>query len=419
MIHVPHGRGLRCPQPPAWSAVKLLWFHLMPYPELPADFNRAHRSVWVDIDPALFDREVVADCYERYIDQLVHAEACGFDGVCINEHHSNGYGLVPSPNVIGAVIATRTSRAAITVLGNSVALYNPPVRVAEEMAMLDLLSRSSHQRLPGRHVDGHGLRLQRQPGHPACALPRGRRPRAQSVDGDGAVRLQRSLHTDALRQRRATTVAATAPTGVDPRRGLRRDVGLLRPERLRLRRPLVLRPSDGQRDRQRLLAPSRGQRQGPQPVPAGVPAVRRRGRHRSGGLPVVQGARRVLLQPFAARLSRLRRPARLRHRGVGTCPLPLAGARRREGQAGQARPHLGRDGGQGLRRHRQRRHRPRDARRRGHHVQLRPPADDAAVRQHERRAHSPQHRGLRRQGGPRPSWPVQRRRGPLVAGRAA
>ena len=26
--------------------VKLLWFHLMPYPELPEDFNRKHRSVW-------------------------------------------------------------------------------------------------------------------------------------------------------------------------------------------------------------------------------------------------------------------------------------------------------------------------------------------------------------------------------------
>ena len=58
----------------------------------------------------------------------------------MNEHHGNGYGLMPSPNVIASILATRTSRAAITVLGNSVALYNPPVRVAEEMAMVDLLS---------------------------------------------------------------------------------------------------------------------------------------------------------------------------------------------------------------------------------------------------------------------------------------
>src|SRR4029453_19568601 len=41
---------------------------------------------------------------------------------------------------IASILATRTSRAAITVLGNSVALYDPPIRVAEEMAMVDLLS---------------------------------------------------------------------------------------------------------------------------------------------------------------------------------------------------------------------------------------------------------------------------------------
>lgn len=121
--------------------VKLLWFHLMPYPELPDDFNRRHRSVWVDVDPALFDPEVMATAYATYVEQLVHAERCGFDGICVNEHHGNGYGLMPSPNVIASILATRTSRVAVTVLGNSVALYDPPVRVAEEMAMLDLLSR--------------------------------------------------------------------------------------------------------------------------------------------------------------------------------------------------------------------------------------------------------------------------------------
>jgi alkanesulfonate monooxygenase SsuD/methylene tetrahydromethanopterin reductase-like flavin-dependent oxidoreductase (luciferase family) len=120
--------------------MKMMWFHLMPYPALPEDFRDKHRSVWVDIDPALFDRDILADTYRTYIDQLVYAEECGFDAICVNEHHNNGYGLMPSPNLIAAVLASRTSRAAITVLGNSVALYHPPVRVAEEMAMIDLLS---------------------------------------------------------------------------------------------------------------------------------------------------------------------------------------------------------------------------------------------------------------------------------------
>ncbi|MGH7186692.1 MAG: LLM class flavin-dependent oxidoreductase, partial [Pseudomonadota bacterium] len=50
------------------------------------------------------------------------------------------YGLMPSPNLMAAALSRRTSKAALVVLGNSLALYNPPVRVAEEFAMLDTMS---------------------------------------------------------------------------------------------------------------------------------------------------------------------------------------------------------------------------------------------------------------------------------------
>ncbi len=121
--------------------MKLLWFHLMPYPELPEDFRQRARSVWVDIPSELFDPEVAGDAYNLYLDQLEYADAAGFDGICVNEHHQNGYGLMPSPNLMAAALTRRTSRAAIVVMGNSLALYNPPIRVAEEMAMLDCMSK--------------------------------------------------------------------------------------------------------------------------------------------------------------------------------------------------------------------------------------------------------------------------------------
>ena len=35
--------------------MKFLWFHLMPYKELPDDFKDKHPSVWVDIHSSLFD----------------------------------------------------------------------------------------------------------------------------------------------------------------------------------------------------------------------------------------------------------------------------------------------------------------------------------------------------------------------------
>jgi len=121
--------------------MKFHWFHLMPYPALPEDFRERYRSVWVDVPVReLYDPEVGHAAYNDYLDELEHADAEGFDGICVNEHHANAYGLMPSPNLMAAALARRTSRAKLVVLGNSVALYNPAIRIAEEMAMLDVLS---------------------------------------------------------------------------------------------------------------------------------------------------------------------------------------------------------------------------------------------------------------------------------------
>jgi alkanesulfonate monooxygenase SsuD/methylene tetrahydromethanopterin reductase-like flavin-dependent oxidoreductase (luciferase family) len=115
-------------------------FHLMPYRELPADFEERYRSVWVDPPSELYDPVKGHQMYHDYLTQLQFAAAQGMDGVCVNEHHSNAYGLMPSPNLMASILARTTKDAAIVVLGNSLALYNPPIRVAEEMAMLDVLS---------------------------------------------------------------------------------------------------------------------------------------------------------------------------------------------------------------------------------------------------------------------------------------
>ena len=120
--------------------MKFTWFNLMPWPHLPDDFREKNRSVWVDIDQALFDPVKCHEVYNDYLDLLEYADQLGYDGVGINEHHQNGYGLMPSPNIMAASLARRTSNAAVVVLGNSIALYNPPIRVAEEFAMLDIMT---------------------------------------------------------------------------------------------------------------------------------------------------------------------------------------------------------------------------------------------------------------------------------------
>jgi len=104
--------------------MKFTWFNLMPWPYLPDDFRETHRSVWVDIPNTLYDPRKGHHVYHTYLDQLEYAETLGFDGIGCNEHHQNGYGLMPSPNLIAATLARRTSRAAICVIGNSIAGYN-------------------------------------------------------------------------------------------------------------------------------------------------------------------------------------------------------------------------------------------------------------------------------------------------------
>jgi alkanesulfonate monooxygenase SsuD/methylene tetrahydromethanopterin reductase-like flavin-dependent oxidoreductase (luciferase family) len=125
---------------PPEDVMKFMWFHLMPYTELPADFREKHPSVWVDIHSSLFDPKRAHHMYNDFMDELEYAAACGFDAICVNEHHSNGYGLMPSPNLIASSLSRRTTDTAICVMGNSLALYNPPTRVAEEFAMIDCIS---------------------------------------------------------------------------------------------------------------------------------------------------------------------------------------------------------------------------------------------------------------------------------------
>jgi len=120
--------------------MKFSWFHLMPYRWLPPDFRERYHGIWVDIPNRLYDPVRGHQLYNEYLDMLEYADQMGFDAIGVNEHHQNGYGMMPSPNLMAAALARRCQNANLLVLGNSIALYNPPIRVAEEFAMLDVIS---------------------------------------------------------------------------------------------------------------------------------------------------------------------------------------------------------------------------------------------------------------------------------------
>jgi alkanesulfonate monooxygenase SsuD/methylene tetrahydromethanopterin reductase-like flavin-dependent oxidoreductase (luciferase family) len=120
--------------------MKVFFFHLMPWPYLPDDFDEKYDSAWVWCPNSLFDPVKGHELYNEYINSLVLAEELGFDGVCVNEHHQNAYGLMPSPNLIAGMLAMRTKTMKIAIIGNALPMYNPPIRVSEEWAMLDVIS---------------------------------------------------------------------------------------------------------------------------------------------------------------------------------------------------------------------------------------------------------------------------------------
>jgi alkanesulfonate monooxygenase SsuD/methylene tetrahydromethanopterin reductase-like flavin-dependent oxidoreductase (luciferase family) len=101
----------------------------MPWPYLPADFNDRYDSAWVWLPNSLYDPVKGHDLYREYINILAYADELGFDGICVNEHHQNAYGLMPSPNVIAGALTQRTRHCKIAVVGNALPLYNPPLRV--------------------------------------------------------------------------------------------------------------------------------------------------------------------------------------------------------------------------------------------------------------------------------------------------
>src|SRR5262249_32486342 len=125
---------------PMTHPVQLYCWHFMAYPHLPADFDEKYDTGWVTVPNRLWDSEKSRGLYQQYIDQLAYADELGFDGMVLNEHHQNIYGLMPSPNLIAAALSQKTKRGKIVILGSLLPLHLSPLRIAEEYAMLDNMS---------------------------------------------------------------------------------------------------------------------------------------------------------------------------------------------------------------------------------------------------------------------------------------
>ena len=77
--------------------------------------------------------------YERAFGRIAIMEQTGYDCVWLAEHHFNTYSVCPSINVMAAHVAARTRTLRIGMAVSLAAFYNP-LRLAEEVALIDVLS---------------------------------------------------------------------------------------------------------------------------------------------------------------------------------------------------------------------------------------------------------------------------------------
>ena len=95
----------------------------------------------------IYDPILGSDLYNRYLDEKVYAEEMGFDGLMLNEHHSTPFCMGGAMNVEASILARITKRAKIVLLGNILPIWDDPLWLVEQLAMIDMISK-------GRLVSG-------------------------------------------------------------------------------------------------------------------------------------------------------------------------------------------------------------------------------------------------------------------------
>ena len=92
--------------------------------------------------------------YAEHLEAWEVLDELGYDGVAFNEHHTSPYGLMNSPNLLAAAATQRTKRLKLLIYGNLLPMHEP-LRLAEELAMLDCMSN-------GRLISGFARGIPRE-----------------------------------------------------------------------------------------------------------------------------------------------------------------------------------------------------------------------------------------------------------------
>lgn len=133
--------------------MKVFVFDLLPYGEHLEHLKQGKELPW-PLPKRHFKPEVAVRTYAEHLEAWETMDRLGYDGIGFNEHHTSPYGLMNSPNLMAAAVAQRTQRIKLLIYGNLLPLHDP-LRLAEELAMLDCISN-------GRIVSGFARGIPRE-----------------------------------------------------------------------------------------------------------------------------------------------------------------------------------------------------------------------------------------------------------------
>ncbi|HLH23740.1 MAG TPA: LLM class flavin-dependent oxidoreductase [Chloroflexota bacterium] len=152
----------------------MLAYHFteMPYPFVPPEVEKELKSARIIVPNSYCDPKIVADLYNRYLDEYEYADELGLE-IMLNEHHQTMTCLDAVVPISAGALARRTKRARIVILGSPLPHRDNPVRVAEEIAMLDCISRG---RITSGFVRGVPTEV-----HPANSNPAQNRARFEEA----------------------------------------------------------------------------------------------------------------------------------------------------------------------------------------------------------------------------------------------
>src|SRR5579863_2155821 len=100
-----------------------------------------------------FDSIAGSRLYNEYLEHYILCDELGMDGIMLNEHHNAPFCMQARTNIFASILAAVTKNVKIVILGNPLPLSDNPVQLAEELAMIDMVSKG---RLVSGFVRGGG-----------------------------------------------------------------------------------------------------------------------------------------------------------------------------------------------------------------------------------------------------------------------